>query len=143
MIDRISEERRSWNMSRIKGRDTTPEVLVRKSLHRAGFRFRLNVRDLPGRPDIVLPKYRAVIFVNGCFWHRHEGCAKTTTPKSNVEFWQKKFSDTIARDRRNKRELETLGWQVITIWQCEIESNLDGLIKVVKRQLVTKKHENM
>lgn len=136
MIDRISEERRSWNMSRIRGKDTTPEVLLRKALHGAGFRFRLNVRDLPGRPDIVLPKFRAVIFVNGCFWHRHEGCAKTTTPKSNVDFWQKKFGDTVERDRRNKRELEILGWQVITVWQCEIEASLEDLKKIIIKQLV-------
>jgi DNA mismatch endonuclease (patch repair protein) len=125
---------RSWNMSRIKGKDTKPEVMVRSMLHRAGYRFRKNVKELPGKPDIVLPKYRTVIFVHGCFWHRHKGCKQATTPGTNVEFWQKKFERNIANDAKHSRALRKLGWHVLTIWECQL-TNPDMVIRKVERHL--------
>jgi DNA mismatch endonuclease (patch repair protein) len=107
-------------MSRIRSKDTKPEIRVRSILHKMGYRFRLHRNDLPGKPDIVLPKYKSVIFVNGCFWHRHENCKYATTPKSNEEFWNRKFSDTVARDKRNWSDLEKLGWRVHVVWQCQL-----------------------
>ena len=119
MTDRISKEHRSWNMSRIRNQDTSPEIAVRSMLHRLGFRFRLYRRDLPGTPDIVLPRFRSVVFVHGCFWHRHEGCRFAYKPKSRKTFWRKKFSANIRRDKRVSRELELLGWNVLVVWECE------------------------
>ena len=107
-------------MSRIPGKNTSPEVLVRSILHRRGYRFRLHRKDLPGTPDIVLPMYATVIFVNGCFWHRHRGCKFAYSPKSNSEFWRKKFRGNVARDRRVKRELQEMGWKVLYVWECEL-----------------------
>ncbi|WP_243375133.1 very short patch repair endonuclease [Sandarakinorhabdus cyanobacteriorum] len=108
-------------MAGIKGRNTKPEMLVRKALHAEGFRFRLHDRRLPGTPDIVLPKWRAVVFVHGCFWHRHEGCRYATTPVSNGEFWQRKFNQNISRDHQNAQRLVDIGWRVTTIWECELK----------------------
>ena len=108
-------------MGRIRGKDTKPEVFVRSMLHRAGYRFRKNVKELPGKPDIVLPKYKTVILVHGCFWHRHKGCKDATTPKSNVEFWNKKFERNVSNDRKHARELRNLGWHVITVWECQLK----------------------
>jgi len=119
MADRLSTARRSWNMSRIRGADTAPELLVRSTLHRLGLRFRLHRRDLPGRPDIVLPKWKTVVFVHGCFWHRHPGCRFAYTPKSRIDFWLKKFQDNVERDRRNITALEQAGWKTIVVWECE------------------------
>ena len=119
MVDIISEERRSWNMSRIRSKNTKPEMVVRSMLHRMGFRFRLHDRKLPGNPDIVLPRYKTVIFVHGCFWHRHPGCSYTYTPKSRVEFWEVKFQKNINNDQGNIRVLRESGWQVKVIWECE------------------------
>lgn len=121
-MDSLSREHRSWNMSRIRGKDTRPELRVRSALHRLGYRFRLNRRDLPGKPDIVLPRYQTVIFVHGCFWHRHPGCRFAYTPKSRVEFWQAKFERNVARHREVEEELTTLGWRVLVIWECETDS---------------------
>ena len=121
MTDRLSRERRSWNMSRIRGRDTAPEKQVRSALHRAGYRFRLHSKQLPGRPDVVLPKYCTVVFVHGCFWHRHKGCRYAYTPKSRVAFWKAKFDSNVERDRRNVRELRRLGWKVVKVWECETD----------------------
>ncbi len=120
-MDRIDKQRRSWNMSRIKCKDTAPEMLVRSTLHAMGYRFRLHSRTLPGRPDIVLPKYRVVLFVHGCFWHRH-GCKFSYTPKSRVTFWQTKFNQNVERDRKVFRALKSLGWKVVTLWECEAKS---------------------
>ena len=97
---------RSWNMSRIRSKDTKPEILVRKAIHAKGYRFRLHEKKLPGKPDLVLAKHRLVIFVNGCFWHRHEGCKLSTNPKSNTDFWERKFSDNVRRDEQNKKKLQ-------------------------------------
>ena len=119
-MDQISPEHRSWNMSRIKSKNTKPELLVRSWLHRHGFRFRLHVKDLPGTPDIVLPRYRTVIEVRGCYWHRHPGCRFAYTPKSNVEFWNAKFAENIKRDKANTNLLNQSGWHVIIIWECEV-----------------------
>ena len=113
-------------MSRIRGRDTKPELLVRSLLHRLGYRFRLHRRDLPGTPDIVLPKYQTVIFVHGCFWHRHPGCHYAYTPKSRVHFWKKKFAANVHRDAKTRRALEQAGWQVLVVWECELR-NMDAL----------------
>lgn len=121
-MDSLSREHRSWNMSRIRGKDTRPELRVRSALHRLGYRFRLNRRDLPGKPDIVLPRYQTVIFVHGCFWHRHPGCRFAYTPKSRVEFWQAKFQRNVERHREVEEELTTLGWRVLVIWECETDS---------------------
>jgi DNA mismatch endonuclease (patch repair protein) len=118
-MDRISKKRRSWNMSRIRGRDTKPELVVRSLLHRMGYRFRLHRKDLPGKPDIVLPKYRTVVFVHGCFWHRHSGCKYAYVPKSRVKFWQGKFERNIERDAEVRSALRALGWQVLVVWECE------------------------
>lgn len=119
-MDNRTPEKRSWNMSRIPSKNTKPELIVRSWLHRNGFRFRLCVSSLPGKPDIVLPKYHVAIQVRGCFWHRHNGCKITTTPKSNTAFWLDKFSKNVERDFRNDASLRALGWDVIVIWQCEI-----------------------
>lgn len=126
MADVLSPEQRRRNMSRIRGRDTEPEKIVRSMLHRMGYRFRLHRRDLPGRPDIVLPRLRSVIFVHGCFWHRHPGCRYATTPKTRAEFWQKKFEENVERDRRNIAALREAGWRVLCVWECETR-DLEGL----------------
>lgn len=107
-------------MSKIKGRDTKPELIVRSWLHRNGYRFRIQKADLPGKPDIVLKKYNLVIFVNGCYWHRHPGCKFAATPSTNSEFWNNKFSDNIRRDKSNDKLLTELGWNVLTIWECQV-----------------------
>ncbi len=121
-MDRLTKQHRSWNMSRIRGKDTKPEMRVRSLLHRMGFRFRLHRKDLPGKPDIVLPAYHTVIFVHGCFWHRHPGCRFAYTPKSRVEFWQTKFRRNVERHQEVTAELEELGWRVVVIWECETGS---------------------
>lgn len=123
MVDRISKEKRSWNMSRISGKNTKPELIVRSFLHRNGFRFRLHRNDLPGKPDIVLPKYGSVIFVNGCFWHRHPRCKYAYNPKSNIEFWVKKFDENVIRDKNNYSLLKKDRWKVILLWECEVYKN--------------------
>lgn len=121
-MDVHSEAVRSYNMSRIHGKDTKPEELVRKFLFSKGFRYRKNDRKLPGSPDIVLPKYKTVIFVNGCFWHGHEGCKYFVWPKNNAEFWRKKIETNIERDVRKIKQLEDSGWNVIIIWECQLRS---------------------
>ena len=107
-------------MSRIRGKDTTPEKMVRSLLHRMGCRFRLHGKKLPGRPDIVLPKHKTVVFVHGCFWHRHRGCKNCTTPTNNRSFWVKKLEGNVARDMVQRRTLRKLGWQVVVVWECEL-----------------------
>jgi DNA mismatch endonuclease (patch repair protein) len=119
MTDRLSPEQRSKVMSRIKGKDTQPEMIVRKWLHSQGFRFRLHRKDLPGHPDITLPKYKTVIFVHGCFWHRHEGCRRATIPATRVGFWEQKFQRNIRQDSLVQEKLNALGWNVLVIWECE------------------------
>jgi DNA mismatch endonuclease (patch repair protein) len=123
-MDRLSREHRSWNMSRIRGRNTAPERAVRSLLHRLGYRFRLHSRKLPGRPDVVLPKYSSVVLVHGCFWHRHSGCQLAYTPKSRIRFWSRKFAGNVARDLRNAEALHRAGWRVIVVWECELRNTI-------------------
>ena len=118
MADVHSKEQRSFNMSRIRDRDTRPEMIVRSLVHQMGFRFRLHRSDLPGKPDLVLPRHEKVIFVHGCFWHMHRCRYGRVIPKTNTEFWQAKRTGTVARDRRNVRKLRRDGWQVLVIWEC-------------------------
>ena len=120
MADHLSRQRRSWNMSRIRGGNTAPERAVRSALHALGLRFRLHNKTLPGTPDIVMRRWNTVVFVHGCFWHRHEGCRFSYTPKSRLTFWMSKFVENVARDERARHALTALGWRVITIWACEI-----------------------
>ena len=120
MADTLTIAERSRLMSRIRGKDTAPERLVRSLLHRAGYRFRIHVRGLPGTPDVVLPRYRAVVFVNGCFWHRHAGCKIATMPKSHRAFWREKFARNVANDRKHRRRLKRMGWRVATVWSCQL-----------------------
>jgi DNA mismatch endonuclease (patch repair protein) len=122
-VDKLTKEKRSWNMSRIRGKDTKPEKIVRSVLHKDGYRFRLNRKDLPGKPDIVLPKYQSVIFVHGCFWHRHPRCKFAYNPKSRVKFWQKKFSENVERDKLVRKELKKMKWKVIVVWECELKND--------------------
>lgn len=123
MADVHSPETRSFNMSQIKGKNTKPEELVRRYLFSQGFRYRKNVNALPGSPDIVLPKYKTCIFVNGCFWHKHEDCKYFVWPKNNAEFWKKKITGNVERDQRQQNELRELGWNVIVIWECELKKD--------------------
>lgn len=141
MTDKLTPEQRSWNMAQIKSKDTRPELMVRSMLHRAGYRFTVNGprnKTLPGKPDIVLPKYRTVLFVHGCFWHRHPNCKDATTPKTNTAFWQEKFDKNTARDRRNQRALTKLGWHVLIVWTCQLEKNPATVLQKVVSSLNTK-----
>lgn len=135
MTDRLSPTHRSWNMSRIRGKDTAPELRLRSLLHRSGFRFRLHDRSLPGKPDLVLPKYRTAIFVHGCFWHRHPGCAGATTPSTRRDFWLEKLEGNVSRDERNRLALEAAGWNVIVVWECELKSDTAAVLKRISGQL--------
>ena len=120
MTDTLTKERRSWTMSRIRSKDTKPEMLVRRYLFARGLRFRVNDRRLPGHPDVVLTKYHALIEVRGCFWHRHEGCTTATTPKSHVRFWREKFRRNVARDKLHEAQWAAAGWRVFVVWECEL-----------------------
>jgi DNA mismatch endonuclease (patch repair protein) len=120
-------------MSGIRGKNTKPELIVRRFLHSAGLRFRLHAK-LPGKPDLVLPKYRTVVFVHGCFWHRHEGCRYATMPTSNPVFWQEKFTSNVRRDAMVRRQLEELGWRVLVIWACQLDgASLEGLAEEIRK----------
>jgi len=121
MSDVHNKATRSFNMSQIRGKNTKPEVLVRKYLHARGLRFRLHDKRLPGKPDIVLPKYKTVIQVHGCFWHMHEGCHYFVLPKTKTEWWQNKLKATVERDKSNEANLSRLGWHIITVWECELK----------------------
>lgn len=123
MADIVSEEQRSYNMSRIRSKHTKPELLVRSMLHRMGYRFTVNGpknKQLPGKPDIVLPKYKTIIFVHGCFWHAHKGCKNYCLPKTRTEWWQAKLEGNAARDAKRQIELSELGWKVVVVWECEL-----------------------
>ena len=122
MADIVDPETRSRMMAGIRGSNTKPEIALRKALHARGLRFRLHDKNLPGRPDIVLPKYRAVIFVNGCFWHRHEGCRYATMPATRSEFWKAKFRANVDRDKRNLNDLLEIGWRTLVVWECELKA---------------------
>lgn len=120
-MDSVSKKRRSEIMARVRGKNTRPEIIVRSVLHRMGFRFRLHRSGLPGRPDMVLPKWKVAVFVHGCFWHRHEGCPNTRTPKSRVKFWTSKFQGNVTRDTETEQKLREHSWRVLVIWECEIK----------------------
>ena len=122
-MDKLSREKRSEVMSAVKGKDTSPEVRVRKALHANGYRFRLHRKDLPGKPDIVLPKYNTCIFVHGCFWHQHTGCKRATLPTTRRKFWKKKFQANRKRDSQVIKQLEKLGWHVCIIWECKTKNH--------------------
>ena len=124
MTDTLTPVQRSERMSRVRGRDTKPEIRVRRMVHALGYRFRLGRRDLPGKPDIVLPRHKAIIFVHGCFWHRHPdpSCRLARMPKSRIEFWEPKLNANQARDGKVLAELENLGWRVLTVWECELKN---------------------
>lgn len=132
MADVKTPEQRSRNMAAIKGKDTKPEIIVRKYLFSRGLRFRVQVKKLPGNPDIVLPKYKTVIFVNGCFWHGHEGCKYFRLPKSNVEFWKEKIERNIERDRESMQALLDLRWKVIRVWECELRNKANREVTLNK-----------
>lgn len=138
MVDKFSKETRSYVMSQVKGKDTKPEILVRKYLFSKGLRFRKNDKRYPGTPDIVLPKYRTVVFVNGCFWHFHEGCKYASIPKSNVDFWEKKLYRNRERDKHNQKELESMGWTVITVWECKLKKDkLEQTLEELYKQIIS------
>ncbi|MDH5528743.1 MAG: DNA mismatch endonuclease Vsr [Paracoccaceae bacterium] len=126
MVDIVDSETRSRMMSNIRGKDTKPEMMLRRALHAHGFRFRLHRKGLPGRPDLVFPKHRAAVFVHGCFWHRHPDCSKATTPATRAEFWQNKFTENTARDQRNINQLQKAGWRVLVVWECELAKSSIG-----------------
>lgn len=121
-------------MSRIRSGNTKPELLVRSLLHRMGYRFRLHRKDLPGKPDIVLPKHKAVIFIHGCFWHHHDGCKYAYIPKTRQEFWRAKFKSNVERDKKVKKQLKEKNWRILVIWECEL-SNIESTIKRLKDYL--------
>ncbi len=132
MADIVTREKRSQMMSGIRSKNTKPEIIVRSMLHSMGLRFRLHSKELPGSPDIVLPKHRAVVFVHGCFWHRHENCKYAYNPKSRIDFWQNKFFSNQERDRLNQKSLKSDGWRVIVIWECETK-HCEKLERKLKR----------
>ena len=136
VTDTLTTAERSRLMAKIRGKNTRPEIAVRSLLHRAGYRFRIHVSSLPGKPDIVLPKYRTVVFVHGCFWHRHKGCKATTTPKSHRGFWSDKFARNVANDKKHLGQLRRLGWRTVVVWECQLkrpEAVLARIEKVLKK----------
>lgn len=139
MADVHSKEIRSYNMSRIRGTDTKPENLVRKYLFSEGFRYRKNVSGLPGKPDVVLRKYKTIVFINGCFWHKHEGCKYFVWPKTNQEFWKTKIETNVLRDNKNYELLKNDGWHVIVVWECDIkhhfQETMDDLVNEIRNNL--------
>ncbi|WP_240937786.1 very short patch repair endonuclease [Faecalicoccus pleomorphus] len=130
----MTKEQRHRNMSHIKSKNTSLEILVRKRLFHDGFRYRINVSTLPGKPDIVLPKYHTVIFINGCFWHRHN-CKLATMPKTHTDFWKRKFEQNVKNDLANHKKLRNLGWHVIILWECEIKEDFEQLIKMTENEM--------
>lgn len=138
MSDVHSTKTRSYNMSQIKGKNTKPEILVRKYLFSKGFRYRVNDKRYPGHPDIVLPKYKTAIFINGCFWHVHEGCKYFVWPENNKDFWKAKLLSNVERDRINYDKLTDLGWKVLIIWECELrKNNAEGCLNRLVENLST------
>ena len=139
-MDTVSKEKRSSIMSKVHSVNTKPEMLIRSFLHRNGFRFRLHVKNLPGHPDIVLPKYKTIIDVRGCFWHHHNGCKRAALPLSNIEFWKEKFSRNIERDKKTEKQLKELGWNLIVVWECELKE--DGFLKTLPDRIKEHKLEH-
>ena len=150
-MDKHSKNVRSYNMSQIRSTNSKPEIIVRKYLFSKGLRYRKNVRTLPGKPDIVLPKYKTIVFVNGCFWHGHKDCKYFVMPKTNVEFWENKISNNISRDNETYNKLSNLGWNIIVVWECDLKKNkrentLDylyyNIIRNIKEKVSCKKELN-
>jgi DNA mismatch endonuclease, patch repair protein len=135
MADNITRQHRSWVMSRIRGGGTKPELIVRSMLHRAGYRFSLRSARLPGRPDIVMPKFQTVVLVHGCFWHNHRGCSISKVPKSNTEFWQRKLQANMERDRKARSQLRRLGWNIIVVWECQVMRDPGTVLKRIMHHL--------
>lgn len=135
MADHLTPEKRSWNMAQIRSANTSVEVLVRKKLFSEGFRFRKNDKRYPGKPDIVLPKYHTVIFIHGCFWHRHENCKRATTPKTRLDYWLPKFQKNVENDKKHQEELEKMGWNVIVVWECEVNNHFDDTMERIISKL--------
>lgn len=139
MSDVLTKEQRHRCMSNVKSKNTKPEIMVRKFLFSNGYRYRVNRKDLPGKPDIVLPKYRTVVFINGCFWHGHQNCKYATIPASNHEFWLTKITGNVERDKQTREKLSQMGWSVIDIWQCQLkpsekETTLNNLISILSNE---------
>ena len=130
MADTVSAEVRSRVMSRVRGHDTRPEMHVRRAVWAAGFRYRLHVKKLPGSPDLVLPRFRLAVFVDGCFWHQH-GCRRSGRPSSNQEYWDRKLDGNLARDARNRDRLEQMGWSVATVWECDLAKGIERLLTLL------------
>ena len=137
-MDIWTKEKRSEVMSKIKSKDTKPEKLLRSALHKEGYRFRIHKKGLSGNPDIVLPKYKTVIYVNGCFWHLHKDCRDGHIPKTNKKYWKEKLLKNVERDKLNQKACEKLGWNVIVVWECEIKKDLSKTIKKIKKHLCCK-----
>lgn len=138
-MDNLTPEKRSWLMSRIRASNTSPELFVRKFLHGRGYRYGLHNKSLPGKPDIVLRKIKTVIFINGCFWHGHEGCQKARLPKTRRVWWQQKRDYNLNKDNRDRKALNSLGWNVITIWQCDLSSKkIDSTLSLLEKKLMLK-----
>jgi len=137
-MDNMTRRQRSRTMSKIRSIETKPEKKLRSALHVKGFRFRKNVHALPGKPDIVLPRFKTIIFVNGCFWHQHPGCPKATMPKSNKRYWREKLRKNANRDNQNMEKLSSAGWKVIVVWECEIEKDLSAVYSVIENTLAAK-----
>lgn len=134
-MDIWSKEKRSQVMAKIRSENTKPERILRSALHRQGYRFNIHKKDLPGKPDIVLPKYRTLIFVHGCFWHYHEDCREGRIPNTNSKFWREKLSKNVEKDKRNVKACEELGWKALVVWECEVEKKLDETIRKIKEKL--------
>lgn len=139
MSDVLTKEQRHRCMSNVKSKNTNPEIMVRKFLFSHGYRYRVNRKELPGKPDIVLPKYRTVVFINGCFWHGHQNCKYATIPESNHEFWLTKITGNVERDKQTRKKLSQMGWRVIDIWQCQLkprekETTLNNLISILSNE---------
>lgn len=137
MTDVVDAKTRSRMMAGIRGKDTRPELMVRSFLHRHGFRFRLHVPDLAGRPDVVLPRYRAIVNVHGCFWHAHSGCRYAAKPSTRAEFWERKLNTNRARDQRNRTRLEAEGWRVFTVWECGLRQAPEATLETLAEMLVS------
>ncbi len=137
MVDRVDKNKRSEIMALVKSKDTKPELQLRRALHSKGFRFRIHQKKLPGCPDLVFAKYKTVIFVHGCFWHRHAGCRAASMPSSNISFWEGKFQRTLERDAQNIKNLKQLGWRVIVVWECDLRPKKlnETIEKLIKRIL--------
>lgn len=135
-MDNMTSRQRSRTMSKIRAAETNPEKKLRSALHKKGLRFKKNVKELPGKPDIVLPKYKTVIFVNGCFWHQHQQCSKAVFPKTNLDYWREKIASNVKRDRKNIGCLISGGWKVITVWECEIKNDINQVAKNIAEELL-------